>query len=115
MGTLHRNPHPKGRLHDRNSPHRHHSRHRRTRGVPVRESSRRHPGAGEIRIRHKACGLNYIDVYHRNGTYPLNLPHGIGMEGSGVIEAVGSGVTHLKVGDRVAYAAQPPGHIPPPA
>jgi NADPH2:quinone reductase len=67
------------------------------------------PGAGEIRINHKACGLNYIDVYHRNGTYPLNLPHGIGMEGSGVIEAVGSGVTHLKVGDRVAYAAQPPG------
>ncbi len=67
------------------------------------------PAAGEVRIRHAACGLNYIDVYHRNGTYPLSLPHGIGMEASGVIEAVGEGVTHLQVGDRAAYAAQPPG------
>ena len=67
------------------------------------------PGPGEIRIRHEACGLNYIDVYHRNGTYPLPLPARLGMEGAGVVEAVGEGVTHLKVGDRAAYASQPPG------
>ena len=67
------------------------------------------PGPGEIRIRHKALGLNYIDVYHRSGAYPLPLPASLGMEASGVIEAVGEGVTHLKVGDRAAYASQPPG------
>lgn len=67
------------------------------------------PGPGEIRIRHVACGLNYIDVYHRNGTYPLPLPARLGMEGAGVVEAVGEGVTHLQVGDRAAYASQPPG------
>jgi len=67
------------------------------------------PGAGEIRIRHKAVGLNFIDVYHRTGLYPLPMPARIGMEASGVIEAVGPGVTHLKVGDRAAYASQPPG------
>ncbi len=67
------------------------------------------PGPGEIRIRHHACGLNYIDVYHRNGAYPLPLPARIGMEGAGVIEAVGEGVSHLAVGDRAAYASQPPG------
>jgi NADPH2:quinone reductase len=67
------------------------------------------PGPGEIRIRHHACGLNYIDVYHRTGLYPLKLPHGIGMEGAGIIEAVGEGVSHLKAGDRAAYASNPPG------
>jgi NADPH2:quinone reductase len=67
------------------------------------------PGPGEIRIRHKALGLNYIDVYHRSGAYPLPLPASLGMEASGVIEAVGEGVTHLQVGDRAAYASQPPG------
>jgi NADPH2:quinone reductase len=67
------------------------------------------PGPGEIRIRHAACGLNFIDVYHRNGTYPLPLPARLGMEGAGVVEAVGEGVTHLKAGDRAAYASQPPG------
>ncbi|QNN58045.1 quinone oxidoreductase [Diaphorobacter ruginosibacter] len=67
------------------------------------------PGPGEIRIRHKAIGLNFIDVYHRTGLYPLKMPAGIGMEASGVIEAVGEGVAHLKVGDRAAYAGQPPG------
>lgn len=67
------------------------------------------PGPGEIRIRHAACGLNYIDVYHRNGTYPLPLPARLGMEGAGVVEAVGEGVTHLQPGDRAAYASQPPG------
>ena len=67
------------------------------------------PGPGEIRIRHKAVGLNFIDVYHRTGLYPLKMPATIGMEASGVVEAVGSGVTHLKAGDRAAYASQPPG------
>jgi len=67
------------------------------------------PGPGEIRIRHKAIGLNFIDVYHRTGLYQLAMPAGIGMEASGVVEAVGEGVTHLQVGDRAAYASQPPG------
>lgn len=67
------------------------------------------PGAGEIRIRHHACGLNYIDIYHRSGVYPLQMPQTLGMEGAGVIEAVGEGVTHLRVGDRAAYASQPIG------
>jgi NADPH2:quinone reductase len=67
------------------------------------------PGPGEVRIRHHAIGVNFIDVYHRTGLYPLDLPHGIGMEGAGIVEAVGEGVTHLKAGDRVAYAAHPPG------
>ncbi len=67
------------------------------------------PGPGEVRIRHHACGLNYIDVYQRTGLYANPLPLTLGMEGAGVIEAVGEGVTHLKVGDRVAYASNPPG------
>jgi NADPH:quinone reductase len=67
------------------------------------------PGPGEARVRHHACGLNYIDVYFRNGSYPTALPAGLGMEGAGVVEAVGSGVTHVKVGDRVAYAGNPLG------
>ena len=67
------------------------------------------PGPGEIRIRHKACGLNFLDVYQRSGVYPLPMPQQLGMEASGVVEAVGAGVTHLKVGDRAAYASQPPG------
>ncbi|MBT9503918.1 MAG: quinone oxidoreductase [Burkholderiaceae bacterium] len=67
------------------------------------------PGPGEVRIRHQACGINYIDVYHRSGAYPLPAPFGLGGEGAGLIEAVGEGVTHLAVGDRAAYASQPPG------
>jgi NADPH:quinone reductase len=67
------------------------------------------PGAGEVRIAHKAIGLNFIDVYQRTGLYPMQLPHAMGMEAAGVIEAVGEGVTHLKVGDRAAYASNPPG------
>jgi NADPH2:quinone reductase len=67
------------------------------------------PGFGEVRIRHHACGLNYIDVYQRTGLYPNPLPLTLGMEGAGVIEAVGEGVAHLKVGDRAAYASSPPG------
>ena len=67
------------------------------------------PAAGQVRIAHKACGLDFIDVYQRTGLYPLTLPHALGMEAAGVIEAVGEGVTHLKVGDRAAYASMPPG------
>ncbi len=67
------------------------------------------PGPGEIRIRHHAVGLNFIDVYHRTGLYPLPMPATIGMEGAGIVEAVGAGVAHLAVGDRAAYASQPPG------
>lgn len=63
------------------------------------------PGPGEVRIRQHAAGLNYIDVYHRTGLYPLaNLPTVIGMEGAGDVVALGAGVTALQVGDRVAYA-----------
>lgn len=67
------------------------------------------PGPGEARVRHSAVGLNYIDTYHRNGLYPLPLPAGLGMEGAGVVEAVGEGVTDLKPRDRVAYAGGPVG------
>ncbi|EGI75531.1 quinone oxidoreductase family protein [Hylemonella gracilis] len=67
------------------------------------------PGPGEIRIRHHAVGLNFIDVYQRTGLYPFPMPLQLGMEGAGVVEAVGAGVTHLKIGDRAAYASQPPG------
>lgn len=67
------------------------------------------PGAGEVRVRHTAVGLNYIDTYHRSGAYPLPLPSGIGLEAAGVVEEVGSGVTSLKAGDRVAYGAGPIG------
>ena len=67
------------------------------------------PGAGEIRIRHAAVGLNFIDVYHRTGLYPVEPPFTPGLEGAGVVEAVGEGVTTIAVGDRVAYAAPPMG------
>lgn len=67
------------------------------------------PGPGQVRIRHHAVGLNFIDVYQRTGLYAFPLPLALGMEGAGVIEAVGEGVTHLKAGDRAAYAANPPG------
>jgi NADPH2:quinone reductase len=67
------------------------------------------PGEGQVRVRHKAIGLNFIDVYHRTGLYPLQLPSGIGLEAAGVVEAVGPGVTSLKEGDRVAYGAGPLG------
>ena len=71
-------------------------------------------GAGETapneaRVRHAAVGLNFIDIYHRSGLYPLPLPSGLGLEGAGVVEAVGSAVTDLRPGDRVAYAGGPPG------
>jgi NADPH:quinone reductase len=61
------------------------------------------PAAGEVRLRHTAIGLNYIDTYHRSGLYAVPLPSGIGLEAAGIVEAVGQGVTALKAGDRVAY------------
>ena len=67
------------------------------------------PGPGEVLVRHEACGLNYIDIYQRDGLYANPLPLTLGMEGAGTVEAVGDGVMHLRMGDRVAYASQPPG------
>src|SRR6185503_2801875 len=65
-------------------------------------------GEGEARVAHRAIGLNFVDVYHRTGLYPLTLPSGIGSEGAGVVTAVGPRVAHVKVGDRVAYTAPAP-------
>lgn len=62
------------------------------------------PGAGEVRVRHHAIGVNFIDTYHRSGLYPLPLPSGLGSEAAGVVEALGPGVSELRVGERVAYA-----------
>jgi NADPH2:quinone reductase len=67
------------------------------------------PGPGQVTLRQHAAGLNYIDVYQRSGMYPLAYPVALGMEAAGVVTAVGDGVTHLRVGSRVAYAANPPG------
>ena len=67
------------------------------------------PGPGQARVRHTAIGVNFIDTYHRTGLYPLPLPSGLGVEAAGVVEAVGSGVAHVKTGDRVGYAGGPPG------
>ncbi len=67
------------------------------------------PGEGQVRVRHTAVGVNFIDTYHRSGLYPLPLPSGLGSEGAGVVEAVGPGVTLVGVGDRVAYAGGAPG------
>ena len=67
------------------------------------------PGPGQVRLRHAAVGLNYADTYFRNGTYPIPMPNGLGVEGAGVVEAVGEGVSEVAVGDRVAYATAPLG------
>ena len=68
------------------------------------------PGPGEAQVRHTAVGLNFIDTYHRTGLYPVGaLPSGLGLEGAGVVEAVGEGVSEVQVGDRVAYAGGPIG------
>ena len=66
------------------------------------------PGPGEVRVRHTAAGLNFIDTYHRSGLYPLPLPSGLGSEAAGRIEAVGAGVTAFAPGDRVCYVHRPP-------
>jgi NADPH2:quinone reductase len=65
------------------------------------------PGAGEARVRHVAVGLNFADTYFRSGLYPAPLPAGMGVEASGVVEAVGPGVTNVGPGDRVAYTGSP--------
>jgi len=67
------------------------------------------PGPGEAKVRHRAIGLNFIDIYQRSGLYPVSLPACAGNEGAGVVEAVGEGVGWLKPGDRVAYAGGPMG------
>jgi NADPH2:quinone reductase len=61
------------------------------------------PGPGQVRLRHVAVGLNFADTYFRNGTYPIPLPNGIGVEAAGVVEALGAGVSHVAVGDQVSY------------
>jgi len=61
------------------------------------------PGPGQVRLRHVAVGLNYADTYFRNGTYPIPMPNGMGVEASGVVQAIGEGVTNVRVGDRVTY------------
>jgi NADPH2:quinone reductase len=67
------------------------------------------PSSGQVRVRHKAIGVNFIDTYHRTGLYPVPLPSGIGVEAAGVVEALGPNVTSLKVGDRVSYCGGPIG------
>jgi NADPH2:quinone reductase len=67
------------------------------------------PGEGQVRVRHTAVGVNFIDTYYRSGLYPIPLPSGLGSEAAGVVEAVGPGVTVIRPGDRVAYAGGPPG------
>lgn len=67
------------------------------------------PGAGEIRVKHEAIGVNFIDTYQRTGLYKVALPSGLGMEAAGIVDAVGEGVTRFKHGDRVAYASGPIG------
>lgn len=69
----------------------------------------RDPGPGELLIRHAAIGVNYIDTYHRSGLYPVTLPSGLGLEASGIVEAIGLGVEGFRTGDRVAYGAGPLG------
>jgi len=67
------------------------------------------PGPSQVRVRHQAVGVNFIDTYHRSGLYPVPLPSGIGLEAAGAVEAAGEGVEHLKPGDRVAYCQGPIG------
>jgi len=85
---------------------------RRTGGLDVLEREPidvPQPGTGEAVVRHEAIGLNFIDTYQRSGLYPVALPSGLGSEASGVVEAIGEGVTNVRVGDRVAYAGGPLG------
>lgn len=78
--------------------------------LDVVEVTPEEPGKGSVRVKHHAVGLNFIDIYVRTGLYPVSsLPSGLGSEGAGIVDAVGEGVTHLKVGDRVAYAQSPLG------
>jgi NADPH2:quinone reductase len=67
------------------------------------------PAPGQLRIRHTAIGVNFIDTYHRSGLYPMPMPSGLGVEAAGVVEAVGDGVTHVAAGDRIVYFTNAPG------
>jgi NADPH2:quinone reductase len=67
------------------------------------------PAAGQVRVKHAAIGVNFIDTYHRSGLYPVQLPSGLGLEAAGVIDALGDGVSELKIGDRVGYCTGPIG------
>ena len=77
--------------------------------IELKDINLEKPGEDEVTIEQKAIGLNYIDTYHRSGLYPLKLPTGLGLEGSGIITKIGSSVNNFKVGDKVAYAAAPLG------
>ena len=77
--------------------------------IELKDITLEKPNENEVTIEQKAIGLNYIDTYHRSGLYPLKLPVGLGLEGSGIITEVGSNVKNLKAGDKVAYAAIPLG------
>jgi len=77
--------------------------------LELKEISLGKPGPDEVLIEHVAIGLNYIDIYHRSGLYPVNLPSGIGAEASGIIKEIGSNVKDFKVGDRISYAGIPLG------
>jgi NADPH2:quinone reductase len=67
------------------------------------------PGVGQVRVRHTAIGVNFVDTYQRSGLYPTAIPGGLGSEAAGVVEAIGTNVTHVKPGDRVVYAGGVPG------
>src|SRR5690606_34317581 len=69
----------------------------------IEESPTPSPAAGQVLVRHTAIGVNFIDIYHRRGLYPLTLPSGIGQEAAGIVEAVGAGVSRWREGDRVGY------------
>lgn len=75
--------------------------------LKIRDVTIGKPGNGQALVRLEAAGINFIDIYQRRGTYPVNLPYIPGLEGAGVVEAVGNGVTHIKAGDRVAYVHEP--------
>lgn len=75
----------------------------------LEEVAQPEPGPGEIRIRQEAIGVNFIDTYHRTGLYPVALPSGIGLEGAGMVEAVGEGVTRFQIGDRAGFCSGPIG------
>jgi len=77
--------------------------------LELKEISLGKPDPDEVLIEHVAIGLNYIDIYHRSGLYPVNLPSGIGAEASGIIKEIGSNVKDFKVGDRISYAGIPLG------
>lgn len=83
------------------------SRHGGPEVLEVADVPEREPGPGEVRVRHRAIGLNFIDTYQRTGLYPVKLPATLGMEAAGEVDAVGEGVTRLKAGDRVVYQGQP--------